>query len=58
MPSSTPSQGPALKAKATDIDQIMSKYRSICSDLDSDLKRAAQQIKNEKQAEYKQRELT
>lgn len=46
------------KSKTSDIDQIMSKYRSICSDLDSDLKKAAQQIKNEQQAEYKKKELT
>ena len=31
----------------------MSKYRSICNDLDQDLKQAAYKIKNEQQTDFK-----
>ena len=34
------------------IDQILSKYRSICSDLDADIKNAAQKIKIQHKNEW------
>jgi len=39
------------------IDQILSKYRSICSDLDADIKEAAQKIKMQKSQEKEISEL-
>jgi hypothetical protein len=35
--------------RATDIDAIMQKYRSICNTLDQDLKTAAAKIKHQQQ---------